>query len=262
MAARLMIMDFAELVAGVSDGLEGIRACAVLSRDGFTLAVHPSSEHEKRTREVWHRLSAGGNPDRGFLVVDDETWVIARSDGYTGLVIADREVSPGLILDRLDWALNSIREGHEDQAPAWEPIREENGALDRGSRWALGTSDESEPASGSALDGDPEPVGRVTLEDSAANGIVESPTEGSVDTGGPDGSIDPADADPPEDAADEATPLEARDEAWDQGPDDLEASEGSDPAPEEEAMEDDVDPMSLASELSRLLGEGEGVEAG
>ncbi len=252
MAARLMIMDFAELVAGVSDGLEGIRACAVLSRDGFTLAVHPSSEHEKRTREVWHRLSAGGNPDRGFLVVDDETWVIARSDGYTGLVIADREVSPGLILDRLDWALNSIREGHEDQAPAWE--REENGALDRGSRWALGTSDESEPAPGSALDG-------VTLEDSAANGIVESPTEGSVDTGGPDGSIDPADADPPEDDADEATPLEARDEAW-EGSDDLEASEGSAPAPEEEAMEEDVDPMSLASELSRLLGEGEGVEAG
>ncbi|MGH2737318.1 MAG: hypothetical protein ACRDHH_00770, partial [Actinomycetota bacterium] len=61
----------------MSAGLEGVRACLIVSGDGLSLGVHPDGA-EVRAKEVWDRLAAVGDPQRGFFNVGDELWVVAR----------------------------------------------------------------------------------------------------------------------------------------------------------------------------------------
>ena len=59
--------EFSALAARVAAGLDDVRACLFVSRDGLTLGAFPPGG-EAQARQSWDRLVAlGGEPERGFL---------------------------------------------------------------------------------------------------------------------------------------------------------------------------------------------------
>lgn len=115
-------MDFGALASRMSAGLEGVRACLIVSGDGLSLGAHPENA-EGRAKDVWDRLSAVGDPQRGFFNVGDELWVVARRGWYAALLIASPSVRPGIALDRLESYLKiaeeaRVREAGEIGGPA------------------------------------------------------------------------------------------------------------------------------------------------
>src|ERR687891_616263 len=108
-------MDFGALASRMAAGLEGVRACLIVSGDGLSLGAHP--EHaEPAARGVWERLSAVGDPHRRFMHVGDELWVVARRGWYAALLIASPQVKPGLVLDRLEAYLRTAEEARVREA--------------------------------------------------------------------------------------------------------------------------------------------------
>ncbi|HYZ10965.1 MAG TPA: hypothetical protein VE962_03630, partial [Actinomycetota bacterium] len=96
-------------------GLEGVRACLIVSGDGLALGAHPDGG-ENRAKDVWDRLSAVGDPQRGFFNVGDELWVVARRGWYAALLIASPSVRPGIALDRLESYLKIAEEARVREA--------------------------------------------------------------------------------------------------------------------------------------------------
>lgn len=96
-----MSADFAALVGSVAVGVPGVRACLLVDRDGLALAVTPPGE-EGAVAEAWGRLDALGNPERGFAAMGTEIWVFCRSEHYGALALADANLRPGVLLDRLE----------------------------------------------------------------------------------------------------------------------------------------------------------------
>src|SRR5918996_1220995 len=108
-------MDFGALASRMSAGLEGVRACLIVSGDGLALGAHPDGA-ENRAKDVWDRLSAVGDPQRGFFNVGDELWVVARRGWYAALLIASPSVRPGIALDRLGSYLKIAEEARVGEA--------------------------------------------------------------------------------------------------------------------------------------------------
>src|SRR5918996_1326653 len=108
-------MDFGALASRMSAGLEGVRACLIVSGDGLALGAHPDGA-ENRAKDVWDRLSAVGDPQRGFFNVGDELWVVARRGWYAALLIASPSVRPGIALDRLESYLKIAEEARVREA--------------------------------------------------------------------------------------------------------------------------------------------------
>jgi hypothetical protein len=102
-------MDFFDLAARMSAGLDGVRACILLSDDGLTLASYPGGQ-EDRARQVWDRLAQIGDPQRGFLDLGDEVWAVVRRGPYTAVVVSSPTVRPGLLLDRIESHLRVAEE--------------------------------------------------------------------------------------------------------------------------------------------------------
>ena len=119
-------IDFGALAARLAD-IDGVRACLLMSRDGLTLGVHPA-EREESARAVWERMHSIGDPERGFLTVGDELWIVTRRGPYAGIVVAGPSATPGLLLDRLEFSLRAaeelrLREGSAAAAPRAEGSR-------------------------------------------------------------------------------------------------------------------------------------------
>src|SRR5918996_1568134 len=108
-------MDFGALASRMSAGLEGVRACLIVSGDGLALGAHPDGA-ENRAKDVWDRLSAVGDPQRGFFNVGAELWVVARRGWYAALLIASPSVRPGIALDRLESYLKIAEEARVREA--------------------------------------------------------------------------------------------------------------------------------------------------
>jgi hypothetical protein len=123
-------MDFGGLAARMAGGLDGVRACLIVSRDGLSLGAHPAAE-EHRAREAWDAVQSVGDVQRGFAEVGQELWAVARRGPYAAIMVASPEVRPGLLLDRMDTHLlaaerlraRSAEEGQEAQATRSEPAR-------------------------------------------------------------------------------------------------------------------------------------------
>jgi hypothetical protein len=75
-----------------------------LSPDGLPLAVHPAAE-EDAVVAVWSRLAALGQVSRGFVTVRSEVWAFVQGERYGALVLADRTVRPGQVLEMVDQVL-------------------------------------------------------------------------------------------------------------------------------------------------------------
>ncbi|HEV8420658.1 MAG TPA: hypothetical protein VGR13_04815 [Actinomycetota bacterium] len=96
-----MSIDFAALTQAVVAGLPDVRSCLIVSRDGLALGASPATE-EGRTLDVWTRIAALGEVERGFVTVRDEVWVFCRRGAYGAVATAPSTARPGLILDSLE----------------------------------------------------------------------------------------------------------------------------------------------------------------
>jgi hypothetical protein len=96
-----MSIDFAALTQAVVAGLSDVRSCLMVSRDGLALGASPATE-EGRTLDVWTRIAALGEVERGFVTVRDEVWVFCRRGAYGAVATAPSTARPGLILDSLE----------------------------------------------------------------------------------------------------------------------------------------------------------------
>jgi hypothetical protein len=97
-------VNYAAVAGSVVLGTPGVRACLVLSPDGLPLAAHPQGEEAAATA-VWSRLSALGPVSRGFVTVRSEVWAFVQGERHGVLVLADRTVRPGQLLELVDQVL-------------------------------------------------------------------------------------------------------------------------------------------------------------
>ena len=122
-----MSLDFTALAGSLAVGVPGVRVCLFVSGDGLALAAHPASE-EAAALVAWARLNELGLMERGFVSMENENWIFSKGPDYSGLVITDPGVRPGILLDRLEQALQlAVREPHS--AGGHEP-RPRGGAAD------------------------------------------------------------------------------------------------------------------------------------
>ena len=129
-------MDFAALASRMAAGLEGVRACLIVSGDGLSLGAYPD-KGEPAARGVWERLSAVGDPQRGFMHVGDELWVVARRGWYAALLIASPTVKAGLALDRLESYLRTAEEARIREAAELSGMRPSTAEVSRRLRTPL-----------------------------------------------------------------------------------------------------------------------------
>src|SRR5262245_48118146 len=109
-----MSLDFTALAGSLAVGVPGVRVCLFVSGDGLALAAHPASE-EAAALVAWARLNELGLMERGFVSMENENWIFSKGPEYSGLVITDSAVRPGILLDRLDQALELANESRSRQ---------------------------------------------------------------------------------------------------------------------------------------------------
>lgn len=119
MLSVMAAMDFNELAARMSGGVAGVRACLILSKDGLSLGVHPA-DAEPRARHAWDALQRIGDPQRGFVDMGTEIWVVATGGAYGAAMVATPEAKPGLLLDRMEAQLLAAEESRSNESQ--EPI--------------------------------------------------------------------------------------------------------------------------------------------
>lgn len=95
-----MSADFAALVGSIAVGVPGVRSCLLVTTDGLALAATPPAD-EERILGIWSNVAELGDVQRGFLVNGSETWVFCQAESYGALAVADTNVRPGILLDRL-----------------------------------------------------------------------------------------------------------------------------------------------------------------
>jgi hypothetical protein len=115
MLSVMAAMDFNELAARMSGGVAGVRACLILSRDGLSLGVHPA-DGEPRARHAWDALQRIGDPQRGFVDMGTEIWVVATGGAYGAAMVATPEAKPGLLLDRMEGQLLAAEESRSNES--------------------------------------------------------------------------------------------------------------------------------------------------
>lgn len=217
-----METDFNAIASRVA-ALGELRACLILSRDGLILGVFPPRA-EPEIRPAWLRVTSLGDPERGFIEFPTETWVFIRRGPYAAFAVGLAGARPGVMLDHLEQALLVAEEGRQRREAVRGPDRQ------------------GRPRS--VLH--PEP--RITPEPPAPPVIPPRPERPVVVEPAAEGTPGLSmDASPREDV--DAFP---REEAAPEGPPTKDVGPPWTPSGE---MDDEVDRVSLAFELSNLLQE-------
>lgn len=121
MLTLMSATDFSDLAARMAASVAGVRACLILSRDGLSLGAHPA-DGEARAREAWDVLQRIGDPQRGFMDMGTEIWVVACGAAYAAVMVATPEVKPGLLLDRMEAQLLAAEESRSLNAAVSKPV--------------------------------------------------------------------------------------------------------------------------------------------
>jgi len=124
-----MSIDFAALSQAVVAGLPEVRSCLIVSRDGLALGASPATE-EGRTLNVWTRIAALGDVERGFVTVRDEVWVFCRRGAYGAVATAASTTRPGLVLDRLEQIVLVAEEARVRKDAVRPPADHEPASMD------------------------------------------------------------------------------------------------------------------------------------
>lgn len=171
--------DLGELAARMCAGLEGVRACLLLSPDGLTLGAYPAGG-EDQGRDAWDKLEAMGSPVRGFVDLGEEVWVIARRGPYTAVLVSAPTVRPGLLLDRVEALLRAAEETRVQTtaAAAPQPVRRPRTSLHRetAKRDPEETkAPERQEAPAAARNRKPEPVPAASADGESASRLAQPP---------------------------------------------------------------------------------------
>lgn len=102
--------DFNALAAAVAAGVDDVRGCLILSRDGLVLGASPATG-EAEAKPAWLRLASIGEVERGFLQFGTEVWCYVRRGPYAAFALTGQGTRPGLVIDRMEQALLSAEEG-------------------------------------------------------------------------------------------------------------------------------------------------------
>ena len=243
-----MFIDFAALTQAVVAGLSNVRSCLIVSRDGLALGASPATE-EGRSLDVWTRIAALGDVERGFVTVRDEVWVFCRRGAYGSVAIADSSSRPGVILDTLDQMILMAEEARVRKEGLRLPERETAPAdTPRGPRTLLhkdrasGAERSEEPISPEAQ----EAAVSAWSKRMAGSRIVDvsgsAPTHSAGESEAGAGQPEPPTHDQPSVLKE---PVEATVE--------VEMAERR----EEQASEDLIDPVELSREFAGILSEPE-----
>ena len=101
--------DYSGLAARAAAGVDGLRGCLILSRDGLVLGAHPDDD-EAIAKPGWLRFATLGDPERSFVEFGDQVWAYVRRGPYAAFAVADAGVRPGLVIDQLEQALLTAEE--------------------------------------------------------------------------------------------------------------------------------------------------------
>lgn len=126
MLTLMSATDFGDLAARMSAGVAGVRACLILSEDGLSLAAHPA-DGEASAREAWDALQQIGDPQRGFVDMGEEIWVVSTRGAYAAIIVASPDAKPGVLLDRMEAQLLAAEQSRAVDAPAPPSPPEPNG---------------------------------------------------------------------------------------------------------------------------------------
>lgn len=266
----VMSIDFTELTQAVVSGAPDVHSCLIVSlREGLVLGAFPPTE-EDRALDVWTRITALGEINRGFIAVRDELWVFCRRGPYAALATALVTARPGVVLDRLEQMLLAAEESRvRREAVRSTPDREQVATeTPRGPRTALHR--EAKPAE----PGSPVPAAAPAREGESAISAWarkfgtsgKSQTEASVGAGAgsvveipearPSGRGESAPPEAPHPETEEGASPAA---GWASFPDPI----PDDPAPTEDPVQrddegtDGIDRFELTREFRGLLSKSE-----
>lgn len=223
--------DFSALASRIAVGLDDVRGCLIVSRDGLVLGAFPP-EAEDQMKPAWLRFAGLGDAEKGFVEFADELWVYVRRGPYAAFAAGDTSIRPGLLIDQLEQALLRA----EEQRAKKEALKipEAPSAPSGKPRTSLHKEVRA-----------PEPA-PVTPAPAADQAPTPPPAESAVPSIGDDLAEMLKAAAPAESA--EAEPAASQPEAEPAAPE---------PAPPKDPEPDgDVDRVLLAQEFSRLLQEG------
>lgn len=101
--------DFNALAAALGAGIQDVRGCLILSRDGLVLGVNPAGM-EGEAKHSWIRFASLGEPERGFIQFGTEVWCYVRRGPYAAFALTGTGVRPGLVIDHMEEVLLAAEE--------------------------------------------------------------------------------------------------------------------------------------------------------
>jgi hypothetical protein len=101
--------DFNALAAALGAGIQDVRACLIVSRDGLVLGAHPVGM-EGEAKHLWIRFASLGEPERSFIQFGTEVWCYVRRGPYAAFALTGTGVRPGLVIDHMEEVLLAAEE--------------------------------------------------------------------------------------------------------------------------------------------------------
>jgi hypothetical protein len=118
-----MDTDYSALASRVA-AFSDVLGCIILSSDGLVLGSFPPADGDgDGIKEAWLRFAAIGNPERGFVKVDDQLWAYLSSGPYAAFAVAVGSTRPGVLIDHLEQTLAVAEESRDTLAVARPPER-------------------------------------------------------------------------------------------------------------------------------------------
>lgn len=241
--------DFGALAAALGAGIQDVRGCLILSRDGLVLGVNPAGV-EAEAKHSWIRLAALGEPERGFIQFGTEIWCYVRRGPYAAFALTGTGVRPGLVIDHMEEVLLAAEEARARHAGLRIEVAETVGAQAPSSKPRVSLHPDARPAEEPfVIHSEPAPDVGLPPVSRTASPVVASTLQVSEPPAAPPASQTQT---PPVPEPFPAVPAEGP-EFGNEQPESRPELGGQ---PEPAAIpDDDVDRFSLAREFSQLLQE-------
>jgi hypothetical protein len=120
-----MDIDYSALASRVA-AFSDVLGCIILSSDGLVLGSFPPADGDgDGIKAAWLRFAGIGNPERGFLKVEDQLWAYVSSGPFAAFAVAAGGTRPGVLLDHLEQTLMVAGESRDNLPAARPPGRVE-----------------------------------------------------------------------------------------------------------------------------------------
>src|SRR5438876_11683730 len=93
-----MEIDFSALASRVA-AFSDVLGCIILSSDGLVLGAFPPADGDgDGIKGAWLRFAVLGEPERGFVKIDDRVWAYVRAGSYAAFAVPGGATRPGVLL--------------------------------------------------------------------------------------------------------------------------------------------------------------------